>query len=395
MQTKGRKQSGGFTLIELLVAIAIIALLISILLPSLGAARRTARNVICQNNLRQVAIAQNGYASTNKDWLAGSPSTSGYAAAGSPNASGPYNGGQTIKTVEPVFNGVSTQSYDWMGPLLSDIGQRGPGEGLSSDKLSGQQGDRVRADRMNWYTRVNSFQCPENNFEAKPWAGGSSPPDYFPVQRMYSYSMCTQFLSTVDKPVLGTGQANGQPRIADRGGFVPMFSRIGTPSQKGMVFDGHRYANAGATTDDNVPDYDYAINATMGGAFSDVGPWWRSGGDGSRALSRFAAPGEAAGPWDSGNRVDARFWAFRHGVKKVTPVDGAKTPSSGVQCRGNVGFFDGHVELMDDLQATNPTLWMPTGTRLRTTLDAWNSTRRAFPQQTRSGSFSTSEYVFP
>jgi prepilin-type N-terminal cleavage/methylation domain-containing protein len=63
-------RSHGFTLIELLVVISIISLLISILLPALGQARKTANALKCANLLRSMGLANVMYAQDFRDWAA-------------------------------------------------------------------------------------------------------------------------------------------------------------------------------------------------------------------------------------------------------------------------------------------------------------------------------------
>ena len=64
-----RTRRHGFTLIELLVVISIIALLIGILLPALGAARASARSVKCLSSLKQVGIGIYAYATDHDQRL--------------------------------------------------------------------------------------------------------------------------------------------------------------------------------------------------------------------------------------------------------------------------------------------------------------------------------------
>ena len=59
-----KQENKGFTLIELLVVVAIIGILASMLLPALGKARQKANRAKCQNNLKAIGTAWNGYATS-------------------------------------------------------------------------------------------------------------------------------------------------------------------------------------------------------------------------------------------------------------------------------------------------------------------------------------------
>lgn len=59
---RSQRPEAGFTLVELMVVVSIIALLISILTPSLSQARHEARIVACMSNQRQIMVSMELYA---------------------------------------------------------------------------------------------------------------------------------------------------------------------------------------------------------------------------------------------------------------------------------------------------------------------------------------------
>jgi prepilin-type N-terminal cleavage/methylation domain-containing protein len=63
--TRSDRGRRAFTLLELLVVIAVLALLLALLMPALAGARSQAWALACRSNLRQLVLANSGYASEN------------------------------------------------------------------------------------------------------------------------------------------------------------------------------------------------------------------------------------------------------------------------------------------------------------------------------------------
>jgi prepilin-type N-terminal cleavage/methylation domain-containing protein len=66
---KAQARASGFTLVELLVVIAVIAMLVAVVLPSMATSKDTGQSVMCLSNLRQLTAAWMTYTADNRGKL--------------------------------------------------------------------------------------------------------------------------------------------------------------------------------------------------------------------------------------------------------------------------------------------------------------------------------------
>jgi prepilin-type N-terminal cleavage/methylation domain-containing protein/prepilin-type processing-associated H-X9-DG protein len=336
-----RRPRGGFTLIELLVVVAIIAVLMSILLPALRGAREQARAVVCGQKLRDLGNGMATYFAENDDWIPG-VNTTGVATARVWGVPGMFDNPK-----RPV------QVFDWITPIYSTQFEM----------------------KANWAARwneiLNKFHCPsQQTIRSIVYPGATLTAqqrnslkeyEWFPL----SYLMPVHFQhwgTSYDEFLLGRHSTSNREIYARthptgweaaHEDYRSRLSEVGTPANKITASDGTRYLD-----ETQVLDFDPSPVPTYFGSFTSSGAWW----SGSTAYG--VAPGSRNWnnrPISRGSAGDGRnlSLSYRHGA-------GGGEAGSARDNRGTINalFFDGSVRRLSDRESRNPVYWYPRGSKV-------------------------------
>ncbi len=339
-------RSTAFTLIELLVVVAIIAMLLSILLPSLSGAREQARAVKCGAHLRQFGNGLGIYVNENNDWIPGH-NTSGAAV-------------RALKLMMTEVNlapyRLPVQSFDWMTPVLAPL------HSLPNN----------RAERFKFL--FDEYRCPSQRYTSVPFPDGFDGPDWNTILEQVpwpaaSYAMPAMFQyvgqNNRNRAICPVQLPSGYPaqlQVKTQAGadffsvhvknYMPRMNQVGPAARKIMAADATRYL----PEDDQPLDHDPSVIPQYFGAFTTSGGWW----SGSTAFGVAAS----TPTWSDHNVTEASPSAganlpltYRHGNQQGS-LSGSARDNRGTI---NAVFFDGHVSRMSDRESREAHLWYPTG----------------------------------
>lgn len=331
-----QRRTNGFTLVELLVVVAIIAILMSLLLPAVSKAQRASRSVACMANLRSIGQALTFYVNESKGWIPGSAHTTSRHFYTATTFSTPLQ--VTAGNVPP--GPISTT--DWIAPLARIL------------KISLPETGEVEP-RYDAYRKIGLFLCP----------GGmdvmSSPfPATTPIDPGQQLGYATAFGFMVNRgttPAFPSPGVTDQTRVSTGGGwpqypadYSPRVTKVGNPSEKIFAADAGKFMNGGPGLTFNL-SFAPTPNSPgrNSGPYSDWGAWTNA----TSAYDRSAVNG--------GNMMDGRVFSFRHGDTRPGMRYGSY--------RLNAVFYDGHAENLNEVEATHPRLWLPRGTVIPATPD--------------------------
>ena len=127
---KSSSNGAGFTLVELLFVIAIIALLMSILMPALGRVRKQAKDVLCQVQLKQWGIIFSMYTDDNNGYF-----NSGRAGAPTirPDWNQYWHRGDWIMATRPYFEEEARKVEVRLCPMAT---KQKPGQGIAGSPFT-------------------------------------------------------------------------------------------------------------------------------------------------------------------------------------------------------------------------------------------------------------------
>ena len=302
---RGARGGEAFTLVELLVVVAIIALLVTILMPSLGRALALARRSVCLSHLRGAGNGMSLYAADFESWLPG-PNTSGHELTVN---YGNYDGQDVTAPTEPV------QNMDWISPSMADA------LGLPAKRV-----DRLVA------ILNTALRCPANKemYAREYTGGGAGSVDVEPGKIRYSsYSAALGFHVYREGHVGDRRDIQDTPvktRVQVPDDYRPSLEEVGTAADKVFAMDGARYVNSPTTVTFNA-----FIRQIRGGNFMLYGPATPLTGDPFRLNN------------DRTLRPENLRFAYRHNGNI------------------NVVFFDGHCKTLGPVESLSTSLYFPKG----------------------------------